>query len=98
LSGGFNEPTFFFVTCGSTRPDNQVIDFNYSSGGELSEIVLPKGTQTFGYDAVTRQITTVADEASGLTLSYHTDGPLLLKETWAGNWTGSVNSRRLTIL
>ncbi|RKZ80853.1 MAG: hypothetical protein DRR19_22980, partial [Candidatus Parabeggiatoa sp. nov. 1] len=74
-----------------TRPDNQVIDFNYSSGGELAEIVLPKGTQTYTYDAVTRQITTVADEASSMTLSYHHDGPLLLKETWAGNWTGSVN-------
>jgi hypothetical protein len=48
-----------FATGGFSRPDNLVIDFNYSSGGELAEIVLPNGTQTFGYDAVTRQLATV---------------------------------------
>jgi hypothetical protein len=64
-----------FATGGFSRPDNLVLNFNDSSGGELAEIVLPNGTQTFGYDVATRQITTVADEASGLTLSYHHEGP-----------------------
>jgi hypothetical protein len=69
-----------FATGGFSRPDNLVLNFN-SGGGELAEIVLPNGTQTFGYDVATRQFATVTDEASGLTLSYHHDGPLLKKET-----------------
>jgi RHS repeat-associated protein len=74
-----------------TRPDNQVIDFNYDSGGRLTEMVLPKGTQTYTHHATTGQVIQVTDEASGIALDYSYDGSLLLAEQWSGSINGTVN-------
>ncbi|RKZ73503.1 MAG: RHS repeat protein, partial [Candidatus Parabeggiatoa sp. nov. 1] len=74
-----------------TRPDNQVVDFNYDSGGRLEEIVLPKGPQTYNYDPNTGQLITVTDSKSGIVLSHNYDGSLLLSEQWSGNLSGRVN-------
>lgn len=74
-----------------TRPDNQVVDFNYDSGGRLTEIVLPKGPQTYTYDPNTGQVITVTDSKSGIVLSHSYDGSLLKSEQWSGNFSGRVN-------
>ncbi|MCP3894190.1 MAG: RHS repeat protein, partial [Bacteroides sp.] len=74
-----------------TRPDNQIVDFNYDSGGRLTEIVLPKGTQTYTHHATSGQVIRVTDEASGIALDYRYDGSLLLSETWKGDISGRVN-------
>jgi YD repeat-containing protein len=74
-----------------TRPDNQVVDFNYDSGGRLTEMVLPKGTQIYTHHAKSGQVIRVTDEASGIILDYRYDGSLLLSETWKGDISGRVN-------
>ncbi|GEM_PF-1082216 len=74
-----------------TRPDNQVVDFNYDSGDRLQSLVLPEGTQTFGYQPTTGQLTTVT-HTDGSTLNYTYDGALLRAETWSGNLTGGVQT------
>jgi len=74
-----------------TRPDNKIIDFNYDSGGRIAEIVLPKGTQTYQYDAQSGQVISLNDTASGITLSYAYDGTLLSSEQWNAGISGRVN-------
>ncbi|HEC84518.1 MAG TPA: RHS repeat protein, partial [Thioploca sp.] len=66
-------------------------DFNYDSGGRLTEIVLPKGPQTYTYDPNTGQVITVTDSKSGIVLSHSYDGSLLKSEQWSGNFSGRVN-------
>ncbi len=70
-----------------TRPDNQVVDFNYDAGGRLQSLLLPEGTQSFGYHPTSGQLTSVTDTAGSL-LNYTYDGALLRAETWSGNLTG----------
>ncbi len=74
-----------------TRPDNQVVDFNYDKGGRLTEIVLPPVPQTYTYDLNSGQVTAVADLSSDIKLNYRYDDSLLLEEKWSGNLTGRVN-------
>jgi len=74
-----------------TRPDNQVVDFNYDAGGRLQSLVLPEGTQSFSYDPTRGQLTTVTD-TDGSLLNYTYDGALLRAETWSGNLTGGVQT------
>ena len=72
------------------RPDGKLLDFTYNSKHQLSSLVVPRGTYTFSYDAVTGQRTTAVDPG-GVTLAYAYDGDLLSSSTWSGAVTGSVS-------
>ena len=72
------------------RPDGKLLDFNYNNKHQLTSLVVPRGTFTFSYDAVTGQRTTAVDPG-GVTLSYAYDGDLLSSTTWSGAVTGSVS-------
>lgn len=73
-----------------TRPDNQLIDLSYDTGGRLSNITTPRGQTGYAYDATTGQLTTITAPDGGQ-LSYTYDGFLPLSETWTGEVSGTVN-------
>jgi len=72
-----------------TRPDGQVLTLGYDTGARLATQTLPRGTVTYGYDAVTGHLSTITAPDLG-TLAYTYDGALPLSETWAGSISGSV--------
>ncbi len=77
-----------------TRPDGQVLDFDYDSGGgcncgRLSTLTLPTGVSSFAYDATTGKLTGVT-APGGIGLSYSYDGALLTGITWTGPVPGTI--------
>ena len=73
-----------------TRPDEQMIIFEYDTAGRLSTQTLPHGQIGHTYDPVTGQLQTVSGP-SGETLSYSYDGHLLTNTSWAGPISGNVS-------
>src|SRR5439155_7492688 len=73
-----------------TRPDGQTIDFGYNSAGRLSALNLPGRQLTYGYGAITGNLTSIIDSA-GSSLAFTYDGSLPKSTTWSGSITGSVS-------
>jgi RHS repeat-associated protein len=75
------------------RPDGETIQYDYSADGcncaRLASLVQSRGTNTYTYDPVTGNLTTLR-AADGTLLNRTYDGPLLLSETWSGLVAGSV--------
>lgn len=82
-----------------TRPDGQLINFAYDSGGRLSTLVStpsPAGgglgvgvNLAYTYAATTGNLQTIT-ALGNAGLSYTYDGSLLLTETWSGAVVGNV--------
>ena len=73
-----------------TRPDGQTIDYVYGPAtGRLDSLVTPRGTYSYGYDATSGNLTSVADPDGG-SLAFAYDGSLPTSVTWAGTVAGSV--------
>jgi RHS repeat-associated protein len=74
-----------------TRPDLQVLDFNYSpTTGKLSTLSLPTGDYSYQYSPTNGKLASVTAPDGGK-LSYSYDGMLLKDSAWTGTITGSVN-------
>jgi len=73
-----------------TRPDGQVVNYNYDSAGRLSSMVTPASTLNFAYDSATGNVAS-ATVAGGEAIAYSYNGPLPTSSTWTGNVTGSVS-------
>ena len=72
-----------------SRPDTKTVALNYDTGGRLDNVVIPRGTTTYGHDPTTGNLSSItAPDAGTLTFGY--DGSLLANSTWAGTVTGSV--------
>ena len=79
----------------TARPDGQILDFGYDSGGgcncgQLSTLTLPTGVSSFAYDATTGKLSGITTP-DGDTLSYTYTGALLTRATWAGTVAGNVS-------
>jgi RHS repeat-associated protein len=74
---------------GITRPDNLPLTFGYDGSGRPSTVTFDRGTLTFGYNATTGTLSSIAAPGSN-TLSYTYDGSLLKTMTWGGTVLGSV--------
>jgi RHS repeat-associated protein len=72
------------------RPDGQGVDLGYDSAGRLGTLTQPRGERIYTYDATTGSLATI-NIPGGVTLSYSSDGPLLMEETWTGPVAGRVS-------
>ena len=70
------------------RPNGDVIDITYDNGGRRNQMILPRGTIGYTYNA-NGKINTISDPDSGQ-LSYAYDGFLTLSETLTGQINGSI--------
>jgi RHS repeat-associated protein len=73
-----------------TRPDGQMVSFDYDNAGRLSVLTLPTDQIGYTYDAATGQLRSITSTDGG-TLSYSYNGALLTQATWAGEVTGTVS-------
>lgn len=74
-----------------TRPDGQVLTFDYDVGtGQLLRQGLPTGQVRYAYNPETGNLDRVTGPDAG-TVNYTYDGALPLSETWAGTVAGSVS-------
>ncbi|HVW30878.1 MAG TPA: LamG-like jellyroll fold domain-containing protein [Polyangiaceae bacterium] len=73
-----------------TRPDGTTVTMGYDSAGRMQTVTLPSGSMTFGYDATTGKLTSVAGPY-GANLAYGYDGNLFTSTTWSGTVSGSVS-------
>ena len=71
-----------------TRPDGQLVDLAYDSGGRLSSLTAPTGATNYAYDSAGRLQTLTS--TSGAVLGYTYDGALPLTENLSGSVIGSV--------
>ncbi|MBZ5654818.1 MAG: hypothetical protein LAO56_06015 [Acidobacteriia bacterium] len=72
-----------------TRPDGQVVNYNYDAAGRLSSVASPTTTLNFGYDSTTGNLAT-ASVSGGEAIAYTYNGPLPTGSTWTGSVAGSV--------
>lgn len=72
-----------------SRPDGQTINFTYDTGGRLDTLTIPRGSYSYGYDAVTGQLTSLSG-VGNTPLSYTYDGFLPISESWSGDVAGTV--------
>ncbi len=78
-----------------TRPDGEVIDFNYDSSGHATSMVTPTSSLNFAYDAGTGNLTSASVAgAEAITYSYNGSLPtgISLTGTVAGNFTRTFNN------
>jgi RHS repeat-associated protein len=73
-----------------TRPDGQMVSFEYDNAGRLSVLTLPSDQIGYAYDAATGQLQSITS-TDGRTLSYGYNGTLRTQTTWAGEVLGTVN-------
>ena len=71
------------------RPDGQTLGFSYDSVGRLSGQSLPNGNLSYGYDATTGKLTSIADPDGG-SLAFTYNGALLTDTAWTGAVAGNV--------
>lgn len=71
-----------------TRPDGQLVNFAYDSGGRLTTLATPTGATSYTYNSTSGHLSTIT--VPGATLNYTYDGALPLSEAWGGAITGSV--------
>lgn len=72
-----------------TRPDGQLINFAYDTGGRLNKLTTPTGITTYAYAPTSGNLQTITAPGN-VGLSYTYDGALLLTETWSGSVIGTV--------
>ena len=72
------------------RPDAAALDYTYNPGGQLTQLIIPRGNIGYTYDAQSGYIASVT-APGGVGLSYTYDGTLLLSETWTGPVAGTVS-------
>ncbi len=72
-----------------TRPDTSTISLGYDGAGRLSTLTDPIGTYTYGYNAATGTLSSIA-APDGNTVTYGYDGSLLTAMNWSGAVSGSV--------
>ena len=73
-----------------TRPDGQVVNYNYDTAGRLSSIGTPNSTLNFVYNSSTGNPLS-ASVAGGETVTYSYNGTLPAGSAWTGTVAGSVN-------
>ncbi|MEW4366563.1 RHS repeat-associated core domain-containing protein [Aliikangiella maris] len=74
------------------RPDLQELTFNYQpNNSRLDNLVIPRGTYTYGYNALGQVNSITAPDDGVLTLGYLGDLPA--SQTWSGDITGSVSQQ-----
>ncbi|MET1257473.1 hypothetical protein ABVT43_20245, partial [Aliikangiella sp. GXAS 311] len=74
------------------RPDLQELTFNYQpNNSRLDNLVIPRGTYTYGYNAQGQVNSITAPDDGVLTLGYLGDLPT--SQTWSGDITGSVSQQ-----
>ncbi|MEO6421699.1 MAG: RHS repeat-associated core domain-containing protein, partial [Candidatus Nitrotoga sp.] len=72
-----------------TRPDGNIIDIAYDTGGRPTSLGIARGLFNYSYNATTSQLTGVTSPGElGLTYSY--DGTLPTGVTWSGAVTGAT--------
>ena len=75
-----------------TRPDAQELSFNFVAGtSRLDNMVIPRGTYTYGYDSY-GQVNSITAPDEGV-LSYGYLGTLVNSQTWTGVVEGSVSQK-----
>ncbi len=74
----------------AVRPDAATLDYTYNHGGQLTQLLIPRGSIGYTYNALSGNVETVT-APGGVGLSYGYDGSLLLSETWTGPVTGTVS-------
>ncbi|MBZ5550264.1 MAG: hypothetical protein LAO22_20285 [Acidobacteriia bacterium] len=72
-----------------TRPDGQVVNYNYDAAVRLSSVVSPTATLNFGYNSTTGNLAT-ASVSGGEAIAYTYNGSLPTGSTWTGTVAGSV--------
>ena len=95
MSGGGTNQTLYTYNADRqltriTRPDGQLVNFDYDPAGRLGVLTLPSGQRVYSYTATTGQLTSLTASDGG-TLSYSYTGALLTQTTWAGEVAGTVN-------
>ncbi|HEY2091288.1 MAG TPA: BPSL0067 family protein [Thermoanaerobaculia bacterium] len=73
-----------------TRPDGQLINFQYDMAGRVATVADAFATRTFGYDASKGSLSSISS-TDGNTLSFAYDGDLVKTVAWAGNVSGNVS-------
>jgi RHS repeat-associated protein len=73
-----------------TRPDGEVISYNYDTAGRVSSLVTPAATLNFGHDPTTGNLAS-ASVSGGEAIAYSYNGPLPTGSTWTGTVAGSVS-------
>jgi YD repeat-containing protein len=73
-----------------TRPDGQVVNFNYDAAGQLSSLAAPSATLSFGYNPTTGNLSS-ASVSGGEAIAYSYNGPLPAGSTWTGTVSGNVS-------
>jgi RHS repeat-associated protein len=71
------------------RLDGQTVDYKYNEAGQLTEIVLPRGTIQAAYGESTGQLISLTSSQGG-TLQLIYDGHLPIRESWIGEVSGTV--------
>ncbi len=97
VGAGSNQTLYLYDTARElarvTRPDGKTVDFDYVNGacncGRLNSVTIARGTVSYGYDAVTGNLTNIL-APGGLGLGFKYDGSLPLSTVWSGAVTGSV--------
>jgi RHS repeat-associated protein len=72
-----------------TRPDGNIVDIAYDTGGRTSSLGIARGLFNYSYNATTSQLTGVT-APGGLGLNYSYDGALPTGVTWSGAVTGAT--------
>lgn len=72
-----------------TRPDGQLVELDYDTGGRLRMLTIPMGEVRYTYEATSGNISTI--ENRGTLLSYTYDGALPQSETLSGAIAGKVS-------
>jgi RHS repeat-associated protein len=71
-----------------TRPDGEVVNYNYDAAGRVSSLVTPSSTLNFAYDATTGNLSS-ASISGGEAIAYSYNGSLPTGISWTGTVAGS---------
>ena len=72
-----------------TRPDGQIVNYNYDVAGRVKSLVTPGATFNFTYNSTTGNLTR-ASVSGGEVITYSYNGPLPTSSTWTGPVAGTV--------
>jgi RHS repeat-associated protein len=72
-----------------SRPDGQMVDFNYNNKAQLTSMVTPTGAYGYTYNATSGQLTRITAPDNGQ-LNFTYNGFLLTGQSWSGQVAGSV--------